>query len=307
MNKLSIATFTNVGFWLHSRSFAPIEADLTGTTAVVTGSTGGIGLEVARQLSSLGARVVVVGRDPAKLASVRDQLPGEIRTLEADLSLMEEVRKLGEQLIASEEVDILINNVGVLLPDYSTTEEGLETSFATNVAGHFLLTNLLAPSMVERGEGRIVNVSSGGMYSARIRPHRLEQGESAYNGTNAYAQAKRAQVILTEMWADRLRGTGVAVNSMHPGWVETAGVAFSLPTFNKVMKPLLRDVGQGADTIVWLAASPEASDLTGGFFFDRERVDTHLSDSTRESTSDREWLWGHLADVTESDLAIESV
>ena len=302
MNKLSIAGFTNLGYLLHSRDFDPITADLTGQTVVVTGATGGIGLETASTLSALNARVIAIGRSQDKLDSLGSHLREPYRAMRADLSLMSEVRRIAEDLNGSESVDVLVNNVGVLLPEYEETDEGLEKSFATDVAGHFLLTNLLLPGMVSVGSGRIVNISSGGMYSARANPKKLPMSEDRYNGTEAYAQAKRAQVILTEMWNGKLEGTGVSVNAMHPGWVETAGVAFSLPTFNKVMKPFLRSVAQGADTIVWLAAGQ--TDQSGKFWFDRRPVETHLSSSTKASAETRQVIWKKLAEVTQSDLTL---
>lgn len=305
MNKFSIASFTNVGYWFHSRKFGPVEEDLTGTTVMVTGATGGIGLEVASTLSALGARVIAVGRDRDKLEALDEMMATEYRPVEADLSLMEEVRHLADDMVASEEIDVLVNNVGVLLPEYAQTDEGFEKSFATNLAGHFVLTNAILPVMAAAGSGRVVNVSSGGMYSVRIKPTQLQAEPDRYSGSAAYAQAKRAQVILTEMWAEAVADKGVIVNSMHPGWVATSGVAYSLPTFNKVMKPLLRDVTQGADTIVWLAASHDVQGATGQFWFDRASVPTHLSDSTQETSAERVQLWDVLVDVTGSDLALD--
>ncbi|CAN5788400.1 SDR family oxidoreductase [soil metagenome] len=305
MNKFSIASFTNVGYWFHSREFGRVDEDLADTTVLVTGATGGIGLEVARTLSALGARVIAVGRDGDKLQALDDVMAAEYRPVEADLSLMEEVRHLAEDMVSSEEVDVVVNNVGVLLPEYTQTDEGLEKSFATNVAGHFVLTNAILPVMSAAGSGRVINVSSGGMYSARIKPAKLQADPDAYSGSGAYAQAKRAQVILTEMWAEQVADKGVTVNSMHPGWVATSGVAYSLPTFNKVMKPLLRDAAQGADTIVWLAASRDVQGATGQFWFDRASVPTHLSDSTQETSAERAQLWDVLVDVTGSDLALD--
>jgi NAD(P)-dependent dehydrogenase (short-subunit alcohol dehydrogenase family) len=305
MNKFSIASFTNVGYWFHSRKFGPVEEDLTGTTVMVTGATGGIGLEVASTLSALGARVIAVGRDRDKLEALDEMMATEYRPVEADLSLMEEVRHLADDMVASEEIDVLVNNVGVLLPEYAQTDEGFEKSFATNLACHFVLTNAILPVMAAAGSGRVVNVSSGGMYSVRIKPTQLQAEPDRYSGSAAYAQAKRAQVILTEMWAEAVADKGVIVNSMHPGWVATSGVAYSLPTFNKVMKPLLRDVTQGADTIVWLAASHDVQGATGQFWFDRASVPTHLSDSTQETSAERAQLWDVLVDVTGSDLALD--
>ena len=299
MNKLGIASFTNLGYRLHSRRFSPIEADMTGKTVLVTGSTGGLGLESARSLSRLGARVVIIGRNQEKLASAAESIEGEVTAQQADLSLLAEVRQLAGRLIeSSPQIDVLINNVGVLLPERRETHEGLEMSFATNLAGHFLLTNLLLPRLAESGSARVINVSSGGMYAARIDPSDLQFIRRSYTGKAAYASSKRGQVILTEMWAERFPGREVVFHSMHPGWSRTAGVAESLPIFNKLMKPLLRTPAEGADTIIWLAVADEPGSGSGKFWFDREEAPTHLADSTQETAADRADLWTELARVT---------
>ncbi len=114
-------------------------------------------------------------------------------------------------------------------------------------------------------------------------------------------------MILTEMWAERLEGTGVRVHSMHPGWARTEGVAESLPTFNLVMKPLLRSPEQGADTIVWLAAAHEPGNTTGRFWFDREEAPTHMLDSTKETQADRDALWDGLVGLTGASFPSEAV
>ena len=106
-----------------------------------------------------------------------------------------------------------------------------------------------------------------------------------------YARTKRAQVILTELWAKRLAGTGVVVHAMHPGWADTPGVASSLPRFHRLTGPLLRSPEQGADTIVWLGAAAEPGESSGGFWHDRRRRPTHRVPWTRETPEDRERLW----------------
>lgn len=305
MNKLSLATFTNLGYRWHSRHFEPIETDLRGRTVVITGGSGGLGLAAAAELGRLGARVALVARSPDKLAEAAGQVEGAV-TYQADLSLFADIRRLAARLLEAEDrVDVLVNNVGVLLPEREETEEGVEKTLATDLAGHFLLTNLLMPRLLASTPARIINVTSGGMYAEKIRPHDLQYEQGEYRGTTAYARAKRGQVILTEMWADRLRPHGVTVHAMHPGWARTEGVAYSLPTFNRLMGPFLRSPEQGADTIVWLAAADEPADQSGKLWFDRQTVATHLLDSTRETPAERAALWENLVELTGSDLEVE--
>jgi dehydrogenase/reductase SDR family member 12 len=299
---LTIGGFTNLGYRLHAREFEADSVDMTGRTVLVTGATGGIGLATATGLASMGARVLVVGRSEEKLAEAQSQASGSV-PYRADLSSMAEIRGLADRITGEHRsIDVLINNVGVLFPERRTTAEGLEATLATNLAGHFLLTNLLLPTLTASSPARVVNVSSGGMYTVRISPGSLLGGSVEYRGAAVYAQTKRAQVILTEMWAERLDDDDVVFHSMHPGWVKTEGVRTSLPTFNKLLHPLLRSPDQGADTAVWLASSVEAGQSSGKFWFDRSPAPTHLQDSTRESSEARERLWKGLVDLTGSDI-----
>ena len=307
MSKLSIAGFTNLGFRRHARSFQPIDPVISGQTALVTGATGGLGLAISRRLASFGARVYLVGRSDTKLAAARELVGPSAVSLKVDLSSMEEVRRLADEVAEmSESLEILVNNVGVLNPTRLMTDEGLEMSLATNLAGHFILTNTLAPLLVGSSPSRVVNVTSGGMYSERIDPDDLQFETREYSGTAAYARTKRAQIILTEMWSERLAPLGVVVNSMHPGWARTAGVESSLPLFNRIVGPFLRTPEQGADTAIWLAADRSTEALTGQFWFDRRVAPTHLSERTVETTGEREALWRNLVALTSSDLDLEA-
>ena len=213
---------------------------------------------------------------------------------------MSEVRALAGRL--PRPLHVLVNNAGVLLPNRTQTAEGLETTFATNLLGHFLLTNLLAEALADGAPARIVNVSSGGMYTQRIVVEDLQMERGRYNGTVAYARTKRAQVILTELWADALRSRGIAVHAMHPGWADTPGVEASLPRFHRLTRPLLRSPEAGADTIVWLCAAEEAGKTTGLFWHDRRPRPTHRTRATRESAEERRALLRALENLSGSSL-----
>ncbi|MBJ7521797.1 MAG: SDR family NAD(P)-dependent oxidoreductase, partial [Solirubrobacteraceae bacterium] len=177
-------------------------------------------------------------------------------------------------------------------------DDGIELTFATNVAGPFLLTSLLSDLLAAAAPSRVINISSGGMYTAKLDADDLQAAEGTFDGVRQYAQTKRAEVILTELWAERLHERGVIVHSMHPGWVDTPGVQESLPTFNKIMGPLLRDAAQGADTIVWLGAAEEPLHSTGTFWHDRRARPTHRVPWTKESDDDRRRLWEELERLT---------
>lgn len=290
--------YTALGY--HLRPLPEVERDLSGRAALVTGATSGLGLATAKALARLGAIVTLVGRNAEKTEAVAAEIRAEsgnerVRTELADLSSMAEVRDLATRV--DRPLHLLVNNAGVLLPKRTETDEGLETTFATNLLGHFLLTELLVDKM--EAPARIINVSSGGMYTQRIRVDDLQMERGRYDGAIAYARTKRAQVILTEMWAEKLRKQGIVVHAMHPGWADTPGVSSSLPRFYKLTQAILRSPEQGADTIVWLCASEEAGRSSGKFWHDRRQRPTHRSRRTRESADEREALWTALSRLSE--------
>ncbi len=289
----SLLGYTSLGYrW---RPHPRIDANLSGKTAVVTGATSGLGKHTATELARLGATVHLVGRDRGKTQRVAESISEQtgnttVHVQVADLSMMSEVRVLAGRLEAP--IHILVNNAGVLLPTRSETAEGIETAFATNLLGHFLLTNLLVPKLAE--SARIINVSSGGMYAERLSVDDLQSVGGAYDGAKAYARTKRGQIVLTELWAGALAAGGIVVHAMHPGWADTPGVSTSLPRFYKLTKPLLRSPAQGADTIVWLCTADEAGQSTGKFWHDRIPRPTHRFAKTRETDEERRELWSEL-------------
>jgi dehydrogenase/reductase SDR family protein 12 len=296
--------FTSIGYRSHKRSWKPLAVSLRGRTVVITGATSGLGRAAAAQLAEFGARVILVGRDSDKAEAARREIVAatgnaNIAVALADLSLLTDVRNLARHLLTNESsIHVLVNNAGVLLNERTTTTEGNETSLATNLLAPWLLTQLLLPRLLESAPSRIINVSSGGMYTTGLAVSDLQYERGVYNGSRAYARAKRALVVLTEMWATHLRNSGVVVNVMHPGWADTPGVANSLPGFHAITRRLLRTADQGADTITWLAAAPEAAQVSGAFWLDRQQHSTQVFPGTDPSPQERQQLWDALARLT---------
>jgi len=290
-----VLSFDRAGFARHARRFRreDLQVDLGGRLALVTGPTSGLGRAAALGLARLGAELVLLCRDTTRGHALQREIrlaTGRRASVERlDLADLGSVRDFARRFSAAR-VDVLVHNAGVLPAERQLTPDGLELTWATNVAGPYLLTRLLLPRLRRARQGRIVVVSSGGMYAQRLSLDDLDWQERPFDGVTAYAQSKRAEVVLAELLAERLRGTRVTVNAMHPGWADTPGVRRSLPRFHRLMKSRLRTPAQGADTVVWLAACAGLSEESGRFWFDRQAVGTHLVPWTRETPAERQAL-----------------
>ena len=299
IEKTVLLSFSRIGYFIRRFSWDPndLDVDMSDKICLVTGANSGLGLETSKQLARLGARVYMLVRDPVRGEKARQEVckyagHSDVALKVVDLSHFKDVRDFVDGFLETESrLDVLINNAGVLLDQRECTEDGVERTFATNILGPFLMTNLLLPLMKDSMPARIINVSSGGMYAQKLDLERLRAEEGPFNGVIAYAQTKRAQVILTELLAERLEDQGVTVSAMHPGWVDTPGLQTSLPNFARIMKPFLRTPMQGADTIVWLAVAPHLTSVSGKFWHDRRQRTTHKSKRTVSSSEQREELW----------------
>jgi NAD(P)-dependent dehydrogenase (short-subunit alcohol dehydrogenase family) len=297
VDPLVVGSFDRAGYRIHSLTFDPadLDVDLSGRRYVVTGANSGIGFETAASLAERGANVVLacrsLERGRAALARIAERTGSRRLELERlDVSDLADVRRFAAQQ-ADRTVDVLIHNAGVLPDRRDETADGLERCFATHVAGPFLLTRLLQPRLEASSDGRVIWVSSGGMYTRRLQIDDPQWVERDYDGVLAYAETKRAQVVLSELFSEALAGTSVVSNAMHPGWADTPAVRSSLPLFHRVTRWILREPAEGADTVVWLAASEAGGRHSGGFWFDRERRRTHWLPGTRESNAERRALW----------------
>lgn len=257
-------------------------ATMTGKTVLITGATNGIGKEAARGLAKLGAHVVIVGRNAKKCAETVAELQGStgnqaIEALTADLSAMAEVRRLADEVKARyPRLDVLINNAGAYFDKRLTSADGYEMTFALNHLSYFYLTTLLLDLIKASAPARIVNVSSDAHRFARlnlVNPHK----PPVYSGFRIYGESKLANVVFTYELARRLEGTGVTVNAMHPGFVRTGFGKNNAGVISKIFSLMQRFAltpEQGADTIIYLASSPEVEGVSGKYFVKRKAVPT---------------------------------
>ncbi len=316
---LSLAGYTKIGYRLRGLSWSSaIAGSLAGKVALVTGASSGLGEATCEGLARAGARVHMLVRDLERGEAARERIASRLDSdarLEVqlcDLADLEAVRRFARRFSAVEpRLDVLVNNAGLLPAERQRTDDGVELAFATNVLGPFLLTGLLVGALRLGDRARVINVSSGGMYTARLDVDDPQLDGREFDGPSFYAHTKRAEVVLTEVWAERLAELGISCHSMHPGWADTPGLSSSLPRFHRLMRPLLRDPHEGADTIVWLATADldEIDQRSGGFWHDRRPRAKHRLPWTRESAVERERLWtecARLGDLIEEETTERS-
>jgi NAD(P)-dependent dehydrogenase (short-subunit alcohol dehydrogenase family) len=251
---------------------------MKGKTIVATGATSGIGEAAVLVLAGLGARIVFVARDEARAQATMRKLEAKAAGLGhrmhlADLSSMAETRKVGAAIAASEpRIDVLINNAGAIFSDRRVTPEGLELTFAVNHMAYFVLTEALRERLVASAPARIVSTSSDAHKGVNLDFGDL-QSANGYKILGVYGRSKLANILFTRELARRLAGTGVTANCLHPGAVATRFGDSSGGMLRRLL-PVLRlffiSPEQGADTIIYLASSPEVEKTTGEYFVKRK-------------------------------------
>lgn len=297
--------FSRIGYSARRRMFGWEMPDLSGRQVMVTGASSGLGLAAAIDLARCGATVHMVCRNREKgeraLAEVESAAPGSGARLHiCDLSLVAEVREFAAGFLGSgAPVDVLINNAGVMPPERRHTKEGIELTFATNLVGPYLLTELLLPRLAEGRDPRVIMMSSGGMYSSRFSLSDPQLEAREYRPTAFYAHTKRAEVMLADEWQRREPPGGVSFCSMHPGWAVTPGMSAALPGFHRITEPILRDSHEGADTAVWLAGRDRRTAPGGHFYHDRRPRPKERIPGTAGSAEDGARLRELLAGITD--------
>jgi NAD(P)-dependent dehydrogenase (short-subunit alcohol dehydrogenase family) len=273
------------------------KAAMAGKLCVVTGATSGIGLVAAERLAAAGARLILVGRDKvrgeAALARIgRHAYGAELAIRYADLSLLAEMNRLAAEIAAAEpRIDVLINNAGAMFSNRSVTGDGLERTFALNHLAYFVLADRLRAALAAAAPSRIVNVASEA-HRGNVLDFADLQSARGYRGFRVYGRSKLANILFTRELARRLEGSGITANCLHPGFVASRfgdnnpglprlGIGLAKRFF--ALSP-----EQGAETVVYLAASPEVAGVTGGYF-DKCRVRLPSAEAQDDAAARRLW------------------
>lgn len=272
-----VFSFDHSGFIRHCPN--PLEkVDRTGQHGIITGASSGIGLSVANTLIDQGMSCQLISRNEKNVPKFHS----------LDMSCLKDVEAFAINDVKAP-IDLIVHNAGSMPPTLTITQEGHEHVFATQVLGPFHLTKTLLDQGKLNPGCRIIFVSSGGMYLKKLDLSDLLFSKNSYNKYTAYANAKRAQVILSELFAKRY--SDYLFSSMHPGWVDTPGVKSSMPLFRRLLDNRLRTPDEGADTILWLATAPDYP--SGKFWFDRKEAKTTIFNLFESSQEEKDLLWSY--------------
>jgi NAD(P)-dependent dehydrogenase (short-subunit alcohol dehydrogenase family) len=254
--------------------------DMTGRNVVITGGNAGLGKQTAEALARLGARVVITSRNDERGRQAVDDIRrasgnDSVESVPLDLASLASVRSCAKDLLDRlDAIHVLDLNAGGVISQRRVTDDGLEMQFQVNHLGHFLLTSLLLDRLKASAPARVVVLSSGAHTGARkgLDFDDLKFEHRRYRGMNVYSATKLMNLYFTFELARRLQGTGVTANALHPGFVATRfakeGDTRLLRIGILIGRPFARSVEKGARSAIWLAASPDAADVTGGYFFD---------------------------------------
>jgi NAD(P)-dependent dehydrogenase (short-subunit alcohol dehydrogenase family) len=251
------------------------DARLDGKHCVLTGATSGVGLAVAWRLAQGGADLTLVIRDQAKGQAVRDELtaayPVQVEIVLADFTDLAQVRAAAEEILASgKKIDLLINNAGLHNTRRRLTGAGHEMVFCVNHLASFMITSLLLPGVIESAPARIIQINSQGHRFGWLNLNDLDWKKRFYIGLQGYGASKVAQLLTVWEFNDRLAGTGVTINAVHPGEAATnigMNNGWLHRAYQKyILFPLLQDPAMSGESIYYMAAAPEMEGVTGRFF-----------------------------------------
>jgi NAD(P)-dependent dehydrogenase (short-subunit alcohol dehydrogenase family) len=278
---------------------------MQGKVVLITGATSGIGKETARALAEMGARVVLINRNPAKAEGVAEEIrqtaTGSVELLKGDMSSFASIREaVAEALARFPRIDVFISNAGVFRARRHVSADGLEEDFAVNHLAPFLLTNLLLDRLKGSAPSRIVIVASTAHQGAKLDFDNLLL-EKRFGPWRAYSRSKLSNVMFTYALARRLEGSGVTANTLHPGFVATrlgSGNKIPIRPVYILLSPFTISPKKGAETSVFLASSPEVAGVNGKYF-DQKRESRSSRFSQNEDA--QELLWDMSAKLTGLD------
>ncbi len=268
-------SFDKSGFLRHEKSFNETYQFISGSKAIITGGTSGIGQATALELAKQGVSVVITGRDKTKgeLASSQHD---NFDFIELDMAKWNEISDVVEKI---EPLDYVVLNAGGMPSEYKKNDLGVELQFASQLFGHYYLISELRNKNKLKKSARIVWVTSGGMYLSKLDLSTIFENIK-YDKVATYANVKRAQVTLLPFFKEEF--SEQIITAMHPGWAQTPGVSSAIPEFDKKMKGRLRSPLQGADTILWILGTKNPIE-SGCLYFDRKKVKTHFFWFTKSS------------------------
>lgn len=250
-------------------------ASMAGKVCVVSGSTSGVGLAAIKRLACGGAQIVMVCRNPGKAEAIRAEIVSQhgvgVDIIQADFSVLDDVRKASDLLLKNyPQIDVLINSVGLHSTTRTITPDGFETVFCVNHLATFLLTHLLIDRLKQSAPARIIQVNSEGHRFGGLDLNDLNWEHRPYMGLRGYGASKVAQLLTTWEFADRLKGSGVTINAMHPGDVKTNIGNNNGPLYrwylHHIIWPTLKDPVISGEALYYLAAAPELAEVSGRFF-----------------------------------------
>lgn len=274
------------------------------SVAIVTGANSGMGKAASTELAKTGAAVVMLCRNEVRGEEAVKEVQAasgnhSVKLMLCDLGSRKSIEDFCREFKKKyRRLDVLVNNAGVMPAKWQQTVDGYELQFGVNYLGHFYLTNLLLDILIGSAPSRIVNVSSGAHRGGRIHFEDINLRKK-YSSFKAYSQSKLANILFTYELAEKLRGTGVTVNCLHPGVVAT-GIGINRETslgafIYSLSKWFLLTPEKGAETAVYLAASPEAEGVTGKYF---SRKRPASSSKRSHNKADAEKLWNLSKEMT---------
>ena len=268
-------SFDLSGFHRHQKDFTEEIQFSKDSKALITGGSSGIGLAAASTMAEQGVKVTFTGRNSEK-GQKAEALHPNFRFKQWDMADWSKIEEVVDSL---DPLDFLVLNAGGMPESFHTNIQGIELQFASQLFGHFYLAKTLLKKGKLKDQGRIVWVTSGGMYLKPLDLTTLKENPS-YDKVSTYANVKRAQVTLLPFFKEEFPNQ--VVTAMHPGWAATPGVESAIPDFSKKMQGRLRSPLQGADTILWLLSTNKKIE-SGSLYFDRKKVKTHFFWFTKKS------------------------